>query len=363
VEELRIWVVDNEDAGRITPLDTAGQTDSEGLLEDILTRNPDLLEEGLQLVGRQTGTSGGPLDLLGVDRDGRLVVFELKRGTLNRDAVAQVIDYASDLDAMDPDSLYRHVAERSGNLGIQKIPDFDEWYSTNYPDHEPLTPARIVLIGMGVDNTTQRMVDYLRRSGMNVTLLTFHGFQQDHRILLARHVEVDSSHPSVGPARTVSRAQRFDERVRSLGVQDLVDAVTDTLSDVFRNIGVSFTRTHSTIRRHFCLDYSWRQANLKSGATLSIEVDDGGIMMGFQPVAVELATPAEFDRLGAEGVDFERTPKEAYLRYGQIDYGFKVSIQSLGKWSEHKEHLTALVQMVLAGYVDAKQRALSENGE
>ena len=146
MEELRIWVVDNEDAGRITPLDTAGQTDSEGLLEDILTRNPDLLEEGLQLVGRQTGTSGGPLDLLGVDRDGRLVVFELKRGTLNRDAVAQVIDYASDLDAMDPDSLYRHVAERSGNLGIQKIPDFqDEWYSTNYPDHEPLTPARIVL--------------------------------------------------------------------------------------------------------------------------------------------------------------------------------------------------------------------------
>ena len=116
MEALKIWAVEDEHGEKITPLDTARQTESEALLEDILTRNPDMLEEGLQLVGRQTGTAGGPLDLLGVDRDGRLVVFELKRGTLNRDAVAQVIDYASYLDAMDLDSLYRHVAERSGIL-------------------------------------------------------------------------------------------------------------------------------------------------------------------------------------------------------------------------------------------------------
>ena len=59
--------------------------------------------EGLTLVGRQTPTEGGPLDLLGVDADGRLVVFELKRGTLSRDAVAQVVDYASYLNAMESD--------------------------------------------------------------------------------------------------------------------------------------------------------------------------------------------------------------------------------------------------------------------
>ena len=35
--------------------------------------------------------------MLGIDEYGRLVVFELKRGTLVREAVAQIIDYASDL--------------------------------------------------------------------------------------------------------------------------------------------------------------------------------------------------------------------------------------------------------------------------
>ena len=104
MESLKIWAVEDQHGAKITPLETAGQTASEGLLENILTRNPDMLEEGLELVGRQTETAGGTLDLLGVDRDGRLVVFELKRGTLNRDAVAQIIDYASCLDAMDLDS-------------------------------------------------------------------------------------------------------------------------------------------------------------------------------------------------------------------------------------------------------------------
>ena len=55
---------------------------------------------GLTLIGRQVSTDGGTLDLLGIDADGRLVVFELKRGTLTRDAGAQVRDYASDLAAL-----------------------------------------------------------------------------------------------------------------------------------------------------------------------------------------------------------------------------------------------------------------------
>ena len=123
MEETKIWAVEGNDTSA-TQLDTANQMETEGRLEDILTANPDMLEDGLQLVGRQTSTTGGPLDLLGVDTDGRLVVYELKRGRLNREAVAQVIDYASSLNAMDEETLYRHISERSGNLGVQKIDNF-----------------------------------------------------------------------------------------------------------------------------------------------------------------------------------------------------------------------------------------------
>ena len=68
MEETKIWEVEGTSA---TPLNTTNQMDKERLLEDILTANPNMLEEGLQLVGRQTSTAGGPLDLLGVLQERR----------------------------------------------------------------------------------------------------------------------------------------------------------------------------------------------------------------------------------------------------------------------------------------------------
>ena len=125
MEEIKLWTIDGSQVEDLKPV--VGMK-SEKFLEDTLVENADLLMEDLTLVGRQTQTEGGPLDLLGVDGDGRLVVFELKRGTLSRDAVAQVIDYTSDLDRMDMEELSNHISERSGSYGIDKIEDFQSWY-------------------------------------------------------------------------------------------------------------------------------------------------------------------------------------------------------------------------------------------
>ena len=121
MEDIQIWAIDGNEA---TELNQVSQMESENLLEDVLVRNPSLLMEDLILVGRQIPTEGGPLDLLGVDGDGRLVVFELKRGTLTRDDVAQGIDYPSYLNEMELDDLSDHISERSGENGIKKIEDF-----------------------------------------------------------------------------------------------------------------------------------------------------------------------------------------------------------------------------------------------
>lgn len=91
-EEFRIWRIDEESAQLLarTP-----RMDTEQNLEDILARNPELLGDGVALVGRQISTGGGPLDLLGVTSDGTLVVYELKRAGTPRDAITQALDYAS----------------------------------------------------------------------------------------------------------------------------------------------------------------------------------------------------------------------------------------------------------------------------
>ena len=100
------------------------QVDTESFLEETLVKNPQLLIPDLRLVGRQTPIAGGALDLLGVDKDGKLVIFELKRGTLSRDAVAQIIDYASHLEAMDSDALASHISDKSVHMALRKSRTF-----------------------------------------------------------------------------------------------------------------------------------------------------------------------------------------------------------------------------------------------
>ena len=131
MDEFKIWAL--EDASSVVELESQRQMEAESLLEDTLVANPDLLMPGLKLVGRQTPTAGGPLDLLGVDRYGRLSLFELKRGTLTRDAVAQVIDYAADLEAMDLAELAALLARESGERGIDEIEDL-EWYGQRFAE-------------------------------------------------------------------------------------------------------------------------------------------------------------------------------------------------------------------------------------
>jgi len=55
MEEVRIWVVEGAQAA---PLKPAGRIENERLFEEALVKNPDLLMEGVTLVGRQTPTDG-----------------------------------------------------------------------------------------------------------------------------------------------------------------------------------------------------------------------------------------------------------------------------------------------------------------
>jgi RecB family endonuclease NucS len=112
MKDLKLWEISTDEKGEPTVYSVASvnQTKTEEQLEEMIVQYPDLLFDDLKLVGRQTETAGGPLDLLGVDADGGLVVFELKRGTLTREAVSQIIDYASYLAELEPDDLSKHIS-------------------------------------------------------------------------------------------------------------------------------------------------------------------------------------------------------------------------------------------------------------
>ncbi len=241
MDEVKIWAI--EENSKVKELEPKGQMDTEWSLEDTLVKNPDLLMPELTLVGRQTPTEGGPLDLLGVDSDGRLVVFELKRGTLSREAIAQVIDYASDLEAMELGALAKHISERSGQHGVRKFENFEEWYNQEFGDQglDALRPLRLFLVGLGADDRTERMVTFLAgNSGMDISLLTFHGFTHQGKTLLAKQVHVEGAadsepRPSRRRRSQAEHKESLERRVARSSVSEFFYEAQAMFRDNWRN--------------------------------------------------------------------------------------------------------------------------------
>ncbi|HEX8273059.1 MAG TPA: endonuclease NucS domain-containing protein [Longimicrobiaceae bacterium] len=236
MQTINLWSVNQSGPGgpEAVALESVQSSETERMLEDLLVRSPDLLGSDVVLVGRQVSTEGGPLDLLGVDDEGRLVVFELKRGVLTREAIAQVLDYTSDLAAMDTNRLARLIEDSSGRGGIEQMTDFLDWYAREYPGAAgPLAlPPRMVVVGLGVDERTRRIANFLVSSGLDVQLLTFHAFRAGSALLLARQVEseaITTAPPASAPGKEDNR-RTLHELADSQGVKDLLEEVARFIS-------------------------------------------------------------------------------------------------------------------------------------
>lgn len=348
MEDFKLWTIEGTHA---TAVQDARQTDSEKLLEDILVENPSLLMDGLTLVGRQTPTQGGEaLDLLGVDADGRLVVFELKRERLTRDAVTQVIDYTSYLTYLEENVLSDHIADRSGNKGIQQIESFDEWYSSSFPNNglDSLFPARMFLVGLGADEKAKRMVDFLVSRGVDISLLTFYGFTLGEQTLLAKQVDVTGAGSDlIGRKESSGRLTRsqqiaeFNLRADEIGIGSLLNSARSMIQERLRR-----PFEHATIKRRLRTSFYVQGKNGTFPAYAFIELDseNAGIKVGFYPRSIDLAYD-EFKTLDHHEIPFlsQRPVAQTTERVSEEIY---FPVNSIDEWERHEERLTSLTQSV-----------------
>ena len=337
MQRVNIWLLEGGKAEELTP---NSRMEDERYLEDTLVGNPGLLGKGITLVGRQQRTEGGTLDLLGVDSDGSLVVFELKRGSVTRDAVTQVIDYASSLDNMDFSTLSDHISENSGKGGIDRVEDFERWYSDEFDEDSLhlLTPPRMVLVGVGVDDTAERMVHFLTEYGeLDISLLTFHAFDFEGRSLLAKQVEVEERSGDSGPRRSrkpypgrSERQQMLDERIDTRGVRELYEALRGMFLDNWQRANV--------VPGKASLRISLPDAQTKGGYRAYARIDprDDGILLVFYDRTVELDRQAF--QLAQESIESE-------IRRGEVNI-----LLTMGDWAMHEESLVELVQNIYAAW-------------
>lgn len=351
-DEIRIWAMDgsSDDAKPVSPTD---QIEKEEYLENVLVTNPDMLMPGLSLVGRQLPTENGALDLVGVDEDGRLVVFELKRKKSTRDAVAQAIDYCSYLESLSEDKLAKSIAEHSGKNGIDNIKDFEEWYGEQHEGKElsQLRPVRMALVGLGADTAAQRMVEFLAESGVDISLLTFRGYKHGNETLLARQLEGKESVDISSSPRQKNPAQRRRNHVElaeKLGIADLWrDAVKElsvAKTERVRKLGISFHM------RGISLD------SAKPTGSHSVVIDESSrmIRITFYPASVHLCWD-KFQTI-KQTIQFQfETPPNAPITSKVSEQWY--CLLDAAQWETHKVALIALANDVVAAWLKRRDEA------
>ena len=68
--------------------------DKEFEIEEFLEKHPKILDKDIFIIGRQVPTATKTrIDLMGLDRDGNVVIIELKKGVSSREVVSQILEY------------------------------------------------------------------------------------------------------------------------------------------------------------------------------------------------------------------------------------------------------------------------------
>ena len=345
MEDIKIWTLDGVQA---EPLESIAEMESEKEFEDILASNPNMLLNGLTLVGRQLWTDSGPLDLLGVDSYGRLCVFELKRGVVARDAVAQAIDYASDLDGMDLSELADHISQNLVAGGVDAVKDFRAWYDQKFEmGLDELKPLRLFLVGLGADDTTERMVKFLAGNGLDISLLTFHGFAHSGKTLLAKQVGVDEYAASERGriSRRPSSAQRWVD-LYQMANDSGERALFDSAVNMFRETWSKDWRVESPLLSSLRIDLVEAGVQASDRPYVRVEIWDR-LWVSVHQNAFTLCEDA-FER-ALESVEYRLSPssQEDWKKATFIQFPLTADV-----WKRHKETLTVLAQAVYDAWME-----------
>ena len=355
---LGIWQVD-EATNASHRLEQAERAVAEAMLEEVFLRNPAMLMPGLELVGRQLPTANGYLDLLGVDSDGRLTLFELKREDVTRKAVAQGIDYASWLDSLEEGDLWKRIAENSGRDGVGNIENFETWYEDHedWDSLEALRPVRIVLVGLGADVSAQRMVDWLVAKGVEIDLLTFVGYRCGDRMLFARQLEGrdaerrqarQEQEESRRAMNRLSRSNAIDSKVDEYGMRDWWEDAVAMLERGCRP--VYRARLGITFRKHKARTLS---TGVRAKGSHKIEIAERGVIrILFLPAAVDLCMD-EFEEL-KQVIPFDLEPPPNAPITEQVNEQWFCRLDD-GGWHEHKSSIERLVRLVDERWREAAQ--------
>ncbi|MGC9360639.1 MAG: hypothetical protein ACP5G7_09750 [Anaerolineae bacterium] len=177
---MRLYAVDDKGSFVEYKAQDFGAEQHERVLEDWLEANPQaLLEDSdVLLIGRQVSTEwGSTIDLLGVDKYGNVVVVELKRDRTPRDVLAQALEYAAYVSALDYAALDELFCQYQSDVGLSLLDAYGEAFDVEGGGVAFNKEQRVVIVAEDVTPPLRATASYIRHVGLPVTCVEFGLFE------------------------------------------------------------------------------------------------------------------------------------------------------------------------------------------
>ncbi len=174
---------------------------SEQRLEEMIIAAPEILSGEWMLIGRQEQAGmGGRIDLLAIAPDGSIVLIELKRGRTPREIVAQAIDYASWVETLTADKISQIFHRFSNGGSLAKA--FRAKFGQPLVEEDLNASHQIILVAAELDESTERIIQYLNERDIAINVLFFQVFQHGSDQLLSRAWLIDPGETQANVAVT-----------------------------------------------------------------------------------------------------------------------------------------------------------------
>lgn len=183
---------------------------SERVLEDMIVAAPRILSDEWMLIGRQERTgNGGIIDLLAIAPDGALVLIELKRDRTPREVVAQALDYACWVEKLEADEIAAVYARFAPGRNLAA--DFQQHFGLPLDEDQLNQDHEIVIVATHLDDSSERIVEYLNQRGIPINVLCFQIFEHGNQQLLSRAWLLDPVETQISVVTQSKRGARERE--------------------------------------------------------------------------------------------------------------------------------------------------------
>lgn len=199
----------------------AGFTERHHLQEWVI-EHPEILGPGVMIVAfefDQWESASGKaerdrLDILGLDRSGRLVVAELKRDAAPDTVEMQAIKYAAMASRFTPETLAaqheRYLTKRDRPTTSEEANESLEAHSEYGLTTENLAKPRIVLLAGSFPPVVTATTVWLSEMSLDITLIRLQAYRAEDKIVVtvSQHYPVpDVEEFTLAPARSKSKAE------------------------------------------------------------------------------------------------------------------------------------------------------------